>query len=391
MKHHPIDQIKHKYILKNGNYYNKSNGNPVTEKELEKINQITNDYSRYRHHKNSQFVLFRIARWIKQYKNKKNVLLQQQQKEIERLNRVIASKEKWGKTYKGGIIEWEDSYLKNPGVFNIGKDVNNSKEYIIDFNLNANVLIGGSPGSGKTKLSQMFAYQAIKQGSKVHIGDFKGGADFQRFSNKCDVVTTHKELISLLQQLMAEHKKRINKFLQVGAENLTDYNKITGENMLREYLIIDELGEAMEIIDVDIADKTKKEMEKTIENYIKSLARLGRATGVNLIFGTQRPDVGVLNGQTRDQFLKRVCFQAVRNTSQIVLDSPIATEISEDDKGRCFVSRNIDFDSVQVYLFKKDLIKNLQNKHQKKHLKLVNESENTFEEKEVEEVELEID
>jgi nucleoside-triphosphatase THEP1 len=388
---HEIDKIKDKYIVKNGKYYNKSNGNLISGRELEKIEQIGQDYTNYRHYKNSQFILFRLFKFIKKQKNKKNVLLQQQQKEIERLKRVIESKQKWGSTYKGGEIEWEDRYLKGHGIFNIGIDVTNSKEYIIDFNKNANVLIGGAPGSGKTKLSQMFAYQALKQGSRVHTGDFKGGADFQRFSNKCDVVTTHKDLIKLLQQLMAEHKRRISKFLSVGAENLKDYNEITGENMLREYLIIDELGEAMEIIDVDIPDKVKREMEKTIENYVKSLARLGRATGVNLIFGTQRPDVGVLNGQTRDQFLKRVCFQAVDKTSNIVLGSPIATEISEDDKGRCFVSRNIDFDSVQVYLFTKDMIKQLPNKDKKSHLKLVNESENTLEEKEVEEIELDLD
>jgi DNA segregation ATPase FtsK/SpoIIIE-like protein len=388
------------YIIKNGIYYNSKNGNPLNSKEIEKIQAEQKKFSEYRHYKNSQFFVFKIIRFVKNYKNKKNVLLQQQQKEIDRLKLVIASKQKWGSTYKGGVIEWQDSYLKNAGVFNIGMDVKTSKEYIIDFNLNANVLIGGAPGSGKTKLSQMLAYQAIKQGSRVHIGDFKGGTDFLRFSNKCNVITTHEQLIKLLQDFNREHKRRINKFLQVGAENLVDYNKITNENMLREYLIIDELGEAMEIIDIDMADKKKRELEKTIEAYIKSMARLGRCTGMNLIFGTQRPDVGVLQGQTRDQFLKRVCFQAVKNTSNIVLGSPIAEEINEDDKGRCYVSKNINFDEVQVYLFKKDMIKNLESRHQKKHLKLVNESENdknefenTFDKNNdyIEEIELDLD
>lgn len=334
--------------------------NKEEKEEEQRIN-----YSKYRHYKNSQFILFRAIRFIKKIKNKKNKIIKKHEKEIERLKTVIKSKQKWASVYKGGIIEWQDNYIKTPGVFNIGVDVKTGQEYIIDFNLNANVLIGGSPGSGKTKLSQLLAYQALKQDSKVHIGDFKGGTDFLKFSNKCDVIIAHKDLIDLLKKLMAEHKKRILQFLKVGAENLVDYNKITNENMLREYLIIDELGEAMEIIDVDVADKQKKEMEKTIEKYIKSLARLGRATGINLIFGTQRPDVGVLNGQTRDQFLKRVCFQAVKNTSNIVLGDIIAENISENDKGRCYVSRNINFDEVQVYLFKKDMIENLKNKSEK--------------------------
>jgi DNA segregation ATPase FtsK/SpoIIIE-like protein len=383
------------YVLKNGKYLNIQTGKQLSNKEVEKIEEENQKYSEYMHYKNSQFILFRAIRFIKKQKNKKNVIIKNHEKEIERLKRVIESKAKWANTYKGGIIEWQDNYLKTPGIFNIGVDVKTGQEYIIDFNLNANVLIGGAPGSGKTKLSQMFAYQAIAQKSKVHIGDFKGGTDFLRFSNKCNVITTHEQLVKLLQNLNREHKRRIAKFLKVGAENLVDYNKITGENMLREYLIIDELGEAMEIIDIDIADKKKKELENVIESFIKSLARLGRCTGINLIFGTQRPDVGVLIGQTRDQFLKRVCFQAVKNTSNIVLNSQIAETISENDKGRCYVSRNIDFDSVQVYLFRKDMIKNLLNLDKKSHLKLVDESENknenTFDKNNIELIDYDLD
>jgi len=102
----------------------------------------------------------------------------------------------------------------------------------------------------------------------------------------------------------------------------------------RYYLMIDELGEAMEIVNPDMESKDVKELEKGIADYAKSLARLSSAFGIHLIFGTQRPDVGILEGQTRDQFIGRICFKAVKNTSNIVLDSPIACELKSEEKGR---------------------------------------------------------
>jgi DNA segregation ATPase FtsK/SpoIIIE-like protein len=84
--------------------------------------------------------------------------------------------------------------------------------------------------------------------------------------------------------------------------------------------------------------------------------------GINLIFGTQRPDVNVLEGQTKSMFIFRVCFLADRYTSQIVLDDVIATTINENIKGRCFIRRNISFDEVQIYYLPEKLIKTLADK-----------------------------
>lgn len=383
-----INEVSKKFELKNGKYYNKSNGSQASKTDMEKINEANRIYSDYRHQQNKS-VLKSIYIAIKKYRNRKNVIIEQQQKEIARLNLVMKSKEKWANQYKGGSIEWNDSYFKNlDGVFNVGVDIATGKEHVINFNKNANILVGGAPGEGKTKFVQLLAYQALRCGNKIHIGDFKGGTDFISFQNKCDVVTTHKDLITVLTALDKERKRRVKLFSNIGAESLKEYNELTGENLLREYLIIDELGEAMEIIDPDINQKERKEMETIINDFIRSLARLGRAFGINLIFGTQRPDVGVLQGQTRDQFMKRVCFRAIKQTSQIVLNNPIAETIPEAAPGRCYINRSIDFDQVQVYLFKKDSVKTLVNKDRKSHLKVVN---NTFEEKGPEELELDID
>jgi len=53
-----------------------------------------------------------------------------------------------------------------------------------------------------------------------------------------------------------------------------------------------------------------------------------------------RPDVGVIEGQARSQFGCRVCFQADRATSLIVLDDKIASEL-DDTPGRAVVKKEI--------------------------------------------------
>jgi len=251
--------------------------------------------------------------------------------------------------------------------FLIGIDVETGRKYWIDFSDQSNLLLGGCPGSGKTRFVRLLAYQALMSGHKVIIGDFKG-LDFQKFEPKCKVIYEHNELIKTLHYLVnGEIEKRKKIFRSVGAENITEYNMLTGNDMKRIFLIIDELGEAMEVVNVNIDKKERKAMEETLDDYTKSLARLGRAFGINCVFGTQRPDVGILQGQTRSQFIHRLCFLADDMTSRIVLDNSIAKEIPPKIKGRCFVKDSIQYIPVQVYNFEVKLLKNLPDLVNKKH------------------------
>jgi len=273
------------------------------------------------------------------------------------------------------ILKWDDKYLKEDGIFNIGMDIKTGGLIQVNFNNYANCLIGGEPGGGKTKIMQLLAYQALKNRAKVVIGDFKG-VDFLRFGNKCDVITDHNNLLKVLKEFRKEIDNRKELFIEVGAENLKDYNKITGKDLKRQYLIIDELGEAMEIIDINLSDKEIKELKSEIEKYMKSIARLGRFCGVNLIVGTQRPDVGILQGQTRDQFSGRICFKCVKQTSHIVLGN-LEASLLGDEPGRAIVKNRTEFIEIQVFLFEKWMIKNLKNKKlQKEDLKVVGADEN---------------
>jgi len=334
----------------------------LTEKQQEEFNR---QHMEYRHYRNRNFIGFKVFRLIKRqlFKNKK--LIKQMQKENERLQRVIMSKEKF-KNYQdpNGFIEFKDELLKSQGIFSIGLTMN-GKPVLFDFNISPNVLCGGAPGGGKTNLILLVSYQAILHGCDVNIADFKG-TDFIEMESKCNVIYDHKELVKKLKELHSECKTRKDLFRQFKAGNLKEYNQRSGKGLKRVYMIIDELAEAMEIIDVDIPNQEKKDIEKDISLYLKSIARLGRAYGVNLFCGTQRPDVDVIKGNTRDMFIERICFQSTRQTSQIVLEDSIASDLNKDNKGRAYIKDSNKYIEVQTYYFDKNTIVNLPNINQNK-------------------------
>lgn len=292
---------------------------------------------------------------------------------------------------------FKDEYLKSDGIFNIGLDVNSGSIIQLNFNNFANLLVGGLPGGGKSKLIQLIGYSALRYGCKIHCVDIgKGGLDYKRFLNKCEsIITNHVEFSKVLKLFKKEIKRRQKLFFDADVEKLQEYNEVTGENLKREYLIIDELGEALEVDVEGMTEKEEKELKKDIEKDLKSIARLGRALGCNIVAGTQRPDVGILEGQTRSMFGCRVCFQADKATSLIVLDNKMADELPET-AGRAIVKKRKEYFTIQVFKFEKWMLKNVPNKKlQKEDLKVIGAEENlqknTDNEKDIVTIDFDID
>lgn len=250
-------------------------------------------------------------------------------------------------------VDWNyDRFIPEKGVFKIGQSL--TDDIYINFNKIANVLVGGEPGMGKTQLMALIAFLAILQRARVVIGDYKG-IDFQDFEQFCKVMYTHEELLEEFKEFIRELRRRRTLFRRAGVKNFVQYNKLPNTNLERWYLIIDELGEAMEIINIDnldnADDKEEKELEKKLAKYCRSIARLGRAVGLNLVFGTQRPDVKVLEGQTRDMFGKRICYKGEPNLSLIVLNNNIASKIESYPGRAIYKNDDATFTEMQTYFF----------------------------------------
>lgn len=80
--------------------------------------------------------------------------------------------------------------------------------------------------------------------------------------------------------------------------------------------------------------KRGKQIYEQIEGKLSTLARLSRATGINLFMGVQRPDANVLTGQIKNNIPVRISGRfADKTASEIVLGNTDAVNLP-DIKGR---------------------------------------------------------
>jgi S-DNA-T family DNA segregation ATPase FtsK/SpoIIIE len=134
------------------------------------------------------------------------------------------------------------------------------------------------------------------------------------------VVTEIQRVVGVLQWVTREMDGRYQKFADIGARNIADYNnQMSSQNgELLPYLVvvIDELADLMMIA----PDQT--------ERVITRLAQLARATGIHLVISTQRPSVDVVTGLIKANFPARISFAVASGVdSRVVLDQPGAERL----------------------------------------------------------------
>jgi S-DNA-T family DNA segregation ATPase FtsK/SpoIIIE len=134
------------------------------------------------------------------------------------------------------------------------------------------------------------------------------------------VVVELDRVVGALQWVTREMDQRYEKFSDVGARNLLDFNQRMTTSGGRElpYLvvIIDELADLMMLAPEDT------------ERAVTRMAQLARATGIHMIISTQRPSVNVVTGLIKANFPARIAFATASGTdSRVILDSPGAERL----------------------------------------------------------------
>lgn len=223
---------------------------------------------------------------------------------------------------------------------------NGFQDYSMNLNIYPHVLLGGSTGSGKTKLLQTLLFQCLNKGYEIIIADFKGGVDFGSYwRTRCSVLTDIQTVEIELQKLVTTLERRKQALYEAGCPNIEEYNYFNFSHMRRIVFACDEVAE---LLDKKGLPKETKEHLQTIEGYISTLARLGRAFGIHLFLATQRPDADVLSGQIKNNMTYKVCGRADNVLSMIVLDNTLASsEIKHNEKG---VFINQDGDKFKAYI-----------------------------------------
>lgn len=254
-------------------------------------------------------------------------------------------------------ILWRDNYTSSEsGIMTVGQGALKN----ITFNLNRtpHVLIAGETGSGKSVILRCLLWQMICQGARVYMFDFKGGVEFgKQYEKYGEVVTDRKRALEILEALFYENQYRLTVFRDLEVKNLPEYNKKTGQNLCRIGLFCDEIGEMM---DKKGIAKEEKELFEKIEGRLSSLARLSRATGINLFLGVQRPDANILPGQIKNNIPVRISGRfADKAASEIVLGNTDANNLP-DIKGRFLYRMGNEIVEFQAYLFEDDVLKEIQ-------------------------------
>lgn len=229
------------------------------------------------------------------------------------------------------LIVWNDKYLSDKDFeLILGESYFGIER--IDISSTPHVLIGGGSGSGKTKLLKLILMEARKKNAIIFLADFKGGVDYPAIWHKaCYIITEPEALDKQLEKVLEILEIRRKMFVEAGTPNISEYNKKTGSNLCRIIIACDEVAE---ILDTTGFDKEKKSLAGKIEGKFSTIARLGRAFGLHLIFATQRPSSDVINGQIKNNIGYRICGRADHILSQIILDNAEASEkIAANDQG----------------------------------------------------------
>lgn len=234
------------------------------------------------------------------------------------------------------FVDWKDDLVSDVDfrlVFGEGF----MGKYWIDLNRITHILIGGSTGSGKSVLLKCLVWQSVLKGAAVSVADFKGGVDFnETWKNKVKLILDEDTLIEHLTYMVRELEFRKQRFREVGAKNIVEYNQ-KYKNMNRIIFACDEVAE---LLDKTGLSKQQKERVGEIENRLATIARQGRAFGINLILATQRPDANILSGQIRNNIDCRVCGRADDVLSKIILDNTDASEMIPKDEQGLFLTND---------------------------------------------------
>ena len=247
---------------------------------------------------------------------------------------------------KKNMIMWNDEYLSNDDfVLVLGESYFGIES--IDISTTPHVLIGGGSGSGKSKLLKLLLMEARKKNAVIYLSDFKGGLDYPAIWHKaCHIITEPEELDKQLERILQIMEERKHMLVDAGTPNIAEYNKKTGSDLSRIIVACDEIAE---VLDKTGLDKEQKALIGQIESKFSTIARLGRAFGIHLMFATQRPDADVLKGQIKNNIGYRICGRADKVLSQIILDnSEGAEKISPNDQGMFLTNTGVLFKAYYV-------------------------------------------
>ncbi len=202
----------------------------------------------------------------------------------------------------------------------LGRDVSGAVA-MADLARLPHLLVAGSTGSGKSVglnvLLASLLFRNTPATLRLVLVDPKR-VELSRWGRAphlvAPVVTDPAEVVGALRWLVAEMERRYAALAEVGARDLTSYNRALRPGTPPEPAIVAVLDELADLI---------LQLGAEVEPALVRLAQKARAVGIHLIVATQRPSTDVLTGLIKANFPARIAFAVASATdSRVILDAP---------------------------------------------------------------------
>jgi DNA segregation ATPase FtsK/SpoIIIE-like protein len=214
-------------------------------------------------------------------------------------------------------------------------------------------LVAGETGGGKSTFIRMMLIVLMANNDDIEMTfiDLKGGMENQLFmglgrstllSEIPDVATKLSELDKLLTQRMSE-------LAAAKCRNIDIFNaKVSNPNarLPRQLIVVDEISEL-----IPTTMSTHKVQLYNINRALNRVARLGRAVGIHLVIGVQKPDAKNLDPTIKANLPGVVCFPVSHfSQSMVVLGNGRGAELNAAVQGRAIWKHGIEEIEVQTPL-----------------------------------------
>jgi len=248
----------------------------------------------------------------------------------------------------GTCIPWDDQMTDYNDESKIYLGCSRAGDLSISLDSMAHLLIAGATGSGKTNLCNCILTQMQQRGALIYIYDGKGGLDYtQILLRNADLAENAYKLLLFLDKLVQELNRRFELFVSAGVRSLSDYAKITGEQLPRIVLLVDE---ASTVLDTNGKTTAAKEEIRKIISGLSLIAQKGRVVGIHSIYAMQNPARLELPSAVQAN-LDKICGKADTVLSKMVLNSEIADTIPKDSHGIFYLKDSADMTEFQAYYY----------------------------------------
>jgi hypothetical protein len=176
---------------------------------------------------------------------------------------------------------------------------------LIDLEDGPHWILAGSTGYGKSNMLNQIIVTILRRNKpedvQMYLFDLKSGVELKPYKDLPHVVKFVKrkeDVLGALQEIRALVDERLALFEAKNKKKLRDWNATQKEKLPIVLVLFDELATIL----------LDKDYKTDVETALSDLGAISRATGVNIVFCTQRPSTDVVTGLLKVNFDGRIAF-----------------------------------------------------------------------------------